>query len=158
MARRFIRPGLVGALATLCALVGVNSVIAAGYWNVPSHFCQWLGSGFGGGYHAPLMLGPPQCDCFRGPNEVRLPCAPNPYACQPTSSGGCGGYGGYGGYQANGPMMMTPSAQPMMQPVPEAQNVMPEPMPQVVAPTAVPQNEPPASEPRGALFAPPVEE
>lgn len=157
MARRFVQPGLAGALATLCALVGVNSVIAAGYWNVPSHFCQWLGSGFGGGYHAPLMLGPPQCDCFRRPNEVRLPCAPNPYACQPTCNGGCGGYGGCGAYQGNGPMMM-PSAQPMMQPATGAQYVTPDPVPQVVVPAAVPQNELPANEPRGALFAPPVEE
>jgi len=127
----------------------VSSAIAAGYWNVPSNFCQWLGTGFGGGYHAPLMLGPPQCDCFRGPNEVRLPSAPNPYACQPACNAGCGAH--------YGTPTMTPTYQPTMPTVPETQYVAPEPMPQVSAPAAPPQHQFPIAEPRGAIFAPPVE-
>lgn len=55
-------------------------------------------------------------------------------------------------------MVTAPYAQPMMQPAPGAENLVQEPMPQVVAPAEVPQNQLPAGEPRGTLFAPPVEE
>lgn len=149
MARRLVWPGFVCTVAVFGTLVGVHSVQAAGYWNVPSTFCQWLGSGFGGGYHAPLMLGPPQCDCFRPANQVRLPYAPNPYACQPPCDAGCGAYRG-------GPPMM-PGYQPGMQVAPASQNTIPEPMPQVVAPGEVSQEALPPSAAGGAIFAAPVE-
>jgi hypothetical protein len=51
-------------------------VRAAGCYNVPSNFCQCIGCGSGGGYHAPLVLGPVQCDGFFACNQRRLPCAP----------------------------------------------------------------------------------
>ena len=33
---------------------------AAGYWNMPGTHAQRAGHGYGGGYHAPLILGPDQ--------------------------------------------------------------------------------------------------
>jgi len=90
---------------------------ATGYWNMPGTFCQWSGHGFGGGYHAPLVLGPPTCECWSGPNEVRLPYAPNPYACSPDY--GNGGECGCGGSE---PTMMSPGVQP----APVQRPVMPE--------------------------------
>lgn len=139
MTRRATKSTVACALATLIVFAGVKIASAAGYWNVPSNICQWCGHGFGGGYHAPLMLGPPTCDCFVRPNEVRLPCAPNPYACAPYCNGAYGG-------QAS---MMTPNAQP---------NLMPQHMaPQNTVPSATPEEDSPASAPREALFAPPVQ-
>ena len=79
--RHTVRSTIASALAALAVLAGSQFAGAAGYWNVPSHFCQWCGCGFGAGYHAPLILGPPTYDCFAGPNEIRVPYAPNPYAC-----------------------------------------------------------------------------
>jgi hypothetical protein len=119
----------------LAVLAAPQIAGAAGYWNVPSHFCQWCGCGFGGGYHAPLILGPPTCDCFAGPNEVRVPYAPNPHACAPYCNGGC---------NTGVPAMVTPS----MQPAATLQNTVP---------ATVTPEELPANEPQGALFAPPVQ-
>jgi hypothetical protein len=134
--RHTVRSTIVISLATLAVLAGSQIADAAGYWNVPSTFCQWCGCGFGGGYHAPLILGPPTCDCFAGPNEVRVPYAPNPYACAPYCNGGC---------HASAPAVMTHGARPPA-------------MPRHVTPTAAaPQEELPANEPRGELFAPPVQ-
>ncbi|MEX2308514.1 MAG: hypothetical protein WD738_13015 [Pirellulales bacterium] len=61
---------------------------AAGYWNVPSTFCQCVGCGWGAGYHAPLVLGPISCQGWCDPKEVRLPYSPAPsYGCY--ANGGC---------------------------------------------------------------------
>src|SRR3954471_8683389 len=62
-------------------------VRAAGCYNVPSNFCQCIGCGSGGGYHAPLVLGPVQCDGFFSCNQRRLPCAP----CATCSCWECNG-------------------------------------------------------------------
>ena len=83
MARRFIRLRFTSVLTTLIVLGSGTVVGATGYWNLPGTFCQWSGYGFGGGYHAPLMLGPITYECLSTPNDVRLPYAPNPYACAP---------------------------------------------------------------------------
>jgi hypothetical protein len=39
---------------------------------------QRTGHGFGGGYHAPLMLGPVKFDGWHLANNVRLPYSPAP--------------------------------------------------------------------------------
>jgi hypothetical protein len=84
-------------LAVLIAMAGilvlgavsVASVRAAGYWNVPGTHAQRAGHGYGGGYHAPLILGPVRYDAWSLGAPVRLPCAPSPYyAC-----GNCGDCG-----------------------------------------------------------------
>jgi hypothetical protein len=73
------------------SLANLQPTQATRYWNMPGTFCQWNGCGFGGGYHAPLVLGPLTHECWSGPNEVRLSSAPNPYACAPYAEGcGCG--------------------------------------------------------------------
>ena len=117
MVRPVYRLACVGALALWASLGSADSVGATGYWNLPGSFCQWSGHGFGGGYHAPLALGPITYECLSGPNEVRLPCAPNPYACAPYygNGGGCG----CGGSQ---PTMISPGVQP----APARHQVMPE--------------------------------
>jgi hypothetical protein len=125
--RRNIRTSLVFGLATFLVFTGANLACATGHWNVPSTFYQWSGYGFGGGYHAPLVLGPATHEYLSAPNEVRLQRAPNPYGCAPYCNGGsCG---------ANGPAMMTPNAQP-------------DPGPQQTSPAPVPES---------PLFAPPVQ-
>jgi hypothetical protein len=135
VARRCISTGLVFAFAAFLILAESITAGAAGYWNVPSTFCQCCGCGFGGGYHAPLILGPPTYECFAGPNEVRVPHAPNPYACAPYCNGGC---------NAAAPAAMTRVAHPST-------------MPNHVTPAAATHEELPSSEPPGALFAPPVQ-
>jgi hypothetical protein len=65
---------LVLSLGTVA--VESASVRAAGCYNMPGNFCQCIGCGCGGGYHAPLVLGPIRCDGFFTRNQVRLPCAP----------------------------------------------------------------------------------
>jgi hypothetical protein len=82
---------------------------------VPCTFWQWNGCGFGGGYHAPLVLGPPTHECFDSPNEIRMSQAPNPYACVPYGNCGCNGAA---------PAMSVMPQQPhpeMAQPVPSPQ-------------------------------------
>ena len=85
------RPNLMDCLAVVFAVVlsavGAEQVCAAGYWNMPGTFAQRTGHGYGGGYHAPLMLGPVRCDGWGLGTPVRLPCAPSPYC-------GCGSHGG----------------------------------------------------------------
>jgi hypothetical protein len=72
----------------------------AGYWNVPSSFCQYIGYGCGAGYHAPLLLGPVSWEGWLATNERRLPYPPSsPYS-------GCG-YGN--GYQIAEPTVMEPA-------------------------------------------------
>jgi hypothetical protein len=93
-----------------------QSAQATGWWNMPGTFCQWNGCGFGGGYHAPLVLGPLTHECFEGPNEIRMPQAPNPYACAPY----CGEGNGCG--TCNRPSVAAPvqAAPPQMPVAPEA--------------------------------------
>lgn len=46
-------------LTTVAVLVATGSASGAGYFNLPTSLQQCLGVGFGPGYHAPLILGPP---------------------------------------------------------------------------------------------------
>ncbi len=158
-------------LAVLCAFVGSVSgnepAQGAGYWNVPSNFGQRTGHGFGGGYHAPWMLGPIQHDNWRWGKPIRLPYAPTPYyGCASCDNGG---------RFAESPSVMegdVPTA-PVAWPQPATAPVgtrpvelapavagetaaMPEPEP-IVEPTVAPAIEP-AGEPVRPLFtAPPVQ-
>lgn len=115
MTRRFSRFGFVGVLTAFVSLAGASLAGATGYWNVPSNACQWLGCGYGGGYHAPFILGPVTYECLSPPNEVRLRYAPNPYACAPY----CGAQG-LGCSDNAGPTMMAPSESPVRLPQPAA--------------------------------------
>jgi hypothetical protein len=137
MARQFSLPRrrIAWVLTAIVSLAGASLAGATGYWNVPGSCCQWLGCGYGGGYHAPFILGPLTCECLHPPNETRLPSAPNPYACVPRYNDGGGG----NGCGADRPTMMTPSVQPAPAPAPS-----PEPLP------------PPAAR-RSVIFAPPVQ-
>jgi hypothetical protein len=87
------RRNLVLCLAVVFGVVLEGAYIkearAAGYWNMPGTHAQRTGHGYGGGYHAPLMLGPVRCDGWGLGNQVRLPYSPTPYY-------GCGGCGDCG--------------------------------------------------------------
>lgn len=86
-----IRRPLTVLVIAVAGLAISGKAQATGWWNMPGTFCQWNGCGFGGGYHAPLVLGPMTHECWEGPNEVRMPQAPNPYACAPYGNCGCNG-------------------------------------------------------------------
>ncbi len=81
------RPNLmvcVAMVASFTIVAARSEMVEAGdYWNMPGTLMQRTGHGFGGGYHAPLMLGPIRCDVGGSSNVMRLPCAPAPYC-------GCG--------------------------------------------------------------------
>jgi hypothetical protein len=87
MHRRFSK--LFG-LSIFAGLFLTAPIYAAGYWNVPSTFCQCIGYGCGAGYHAPLVLGPVSHAGWLDHNEIRLPYAPRPayapgcYNCRNT--------------------------------------------------------------------------
>src|SRR4051794_23276713 len=66
-----------------------EEVRAAGVWNMPGTHAQRAGHGYGGGYHAPLILGPVRFDGWALGTPVRLPYAPSPYY-------GCGNCGDCG--------------------------------------------------------------
>ena len=89
MRRRSLISCLAVVSAVVFGLVCVEQSWAAGYWNVPGTFAQRAGHGYGGGYHAPLILGPVRCDGWGLGTPVRMPCAPSPYY-------GCGSYGDCG--------------------------------------------------------------
>jgi hypothetical protein len=76
--------------AILFATTAATPAAGTGYYNVPSSFWQCVGCGRGGGYHAPLVLGPVSCRGWCAANQQRLPFSPSP----PYGSAGCGGYGG----------------------------------------------------------------
>jgi hypothetical protein len=107
---------------------------AAGYWHVPSSFCQCVGSGWGAGYHAPLVLGPGSCRSLCTTNEVRLPYAPAPYYGCTMQNGCAGGY-----YQPT-----------QLEPLP----ALP---PNTVTPHPVDAATTPAATPHRALFRSPIE-
>jgi hypothetical protein len=77
-------------VAAACSVgFAMSRAEAVGYWNMPGNFCQCWGYGWGAGYHAPLVLGPPTCSGWLNPHEVRLACPPGP-PCYCGSSCGCG--------------------------------------------------------------------
>jgi hypothetical protein len=89
MRRRKLMAFLVVAFAVLVSATVTAQASAAGYWNMPGTHAQRAGHGYGGGYHAPLILGPVQCDGWEWGAPVRLPFAPVPYyGC--GSCGDCG--------------------------------------------------------------------
>src|SRR5436190_10778379 len=87
MRRRKLMAFLAVVFAVVLEAGDTEPARAAGYWNVPGTVAQCIGHGYGGGYHAPLILGPIRCDCCGLGTPVRLPCAPSPYY-------GCGSFGG----------------------------------------------------------------
>ena len=89
MHRRKLTTCLAVVFAALLAATCTKQVWAAGFWNMPGTHAQRAGHGYGGGYHAPLILGPIQCDGWHLGTPVRLPCAPSPYY-------GCGDCGNCG--------------------------------------------------------------
>jgi hypothetical protein len=113
--RRFCQTGCLAVLSIILVTANAKFAAATGYWNLPGNLCQWCGCGNSGGYHAPYVLGPPTGGCCSPWNEVRLPHAPNPYACAP----GCE----YGGAYA--PVRPAVSPQPVEPPAP-AEQVVPE--------------------------------
>src|SRR5205085_3377931 len=79
------RQNLKGCFTIVLAIaiegMGATDVWAVGYYNVPGNVSQYVGYGFGGGYHAPLVLGRITCDGLCARNETRLPYAPEPCSC-----------------------------------------------------------------------------
>lgn len=79
MLRRKYRHQAIGVVLFMLAIAA--PAFGSGYWNVPSSCWQNMGFGCGGGYHAPLVLGPVNCrEAFRH-NHFRLPYAPSPPPC-----------------------------------------------------------------------------
>jgi hypothetical protein len=160
------RRSLVTCLAVLAANIlsaaCAYQSLAAGYWNVPGTFAQRAGHGYGGGYHAPLLLGPVCCDGWHLGTPTRLPCAPTPYY-------GCGECGDYGRMveapssldgavsttmPAQGPAAATPAAadvrpvEPAVVTTPEASSPEPE--------TVIESAPEPVSQPKKPLFPAPM--
>jgi hypothetical protein len=98
---------LVLALGLACFALSAKEAMAIGYWNLPGNFCQCFGYGWGPGYHASMVLGPPTCDGIFAHDVVRMPAAPSP--------------GGWSAVQGHGyppqPMFDRPS---MLSPVPQS--------------------------------------
>jgi hypothetical protein len=89
MRRRNLMVCLVAVFAVVLGVASTEPVRAAGYWNMPGTFAQRAGHGYGGGYHAPWILGPVRYDGWGLGAPVRLSCAPSPY-CGCESGGECG--------------------------------------------------------------------
>src|SRR3954469_10941460 len=89
MRRRNLMICLSVALAVVLSAAFVGPVRSAGYWNMPGTHAQRAGHGYGGGYHAPLILGPVRCDGWGLGAPVRLSGAPSPY-CGYGNCGDCG--------------------------------------------------------------------
>jgi hypothetical protein len=79
MCRRELVACVSVAVSLAIGAVTTGPVYARGYYNLPGTFLQCTGHGYGGGYHAPLVLGltNPLCGCC--PNERRLLHSPSPY-------------------------------------------------------------------------------
>jgi hypothetical protein len=118
MRRRSLISYLTIVSAVVFGAVCVERTPAAGYWNVPGTFAQRAGHGYGGGYHAPLILGPVRCDGWGLGTPTRLPCAPSPYY-------GCASYGDCG---------RTAEATSSMEGVVPTTALAPTPMPSAAAP------------------------
>ncbi len=132
-------------IALVVALGSARRVDAVGYWNLPGTWSQYFGHGFSGGYHACYMLGPIPLDAWRSRNEVRLPCAPNPYACAPYANGSANrNYGCELDHPSMMPENVVPATAPDPAPAPAA---APDPAPAAAAP----------AKPSALLFGPPVQ-
>lgn len=88
MRRRNLMLWLAVVFATILGAACTEQARAAGYWNMPGTHAQRAGHGYGGGYHAPLILGPVRCDGWYLGTPVRLPCAPSPF-CGCGTCGDC---------------------------------------------------------------------
>jgi hypothetical protein len=163
MRRRNLMTRLIAVFAVLLAATCAGQAQAAGYWNMPGTHAQRAGHGYGGGYHAPLILGPIQCDGWHLGMPVRLPSAPSPYY-------GCGSYGDCGQMaEATSSMeSVVPTTAPAPAPMPsaavptESRTVDPVPPPtsEVVVQTPEPAaeaNPDQIVEPARPLFDPPVQ-
>lgn len=163
MHRRKLTTCLAVVFVILLAATFTEQVRAAGYWNMPGTHAQRAGHGYGGGYHAPLILGPIQCDGWHLGMPVRLPCAPSPYY-------GCGSCGDCGQMveatssmesvvptTATTPTPMPTPAEPTetrtVEPVPSATSEV---VLQATEPAAEPRVEP-VVQPARPLFGPPVQ-
>ena len=163
MRRRNLMVCLAAVFAVLLAATCAEQARAAGYWNMPGTCAQRAGHGYGGGYHAPLMLGPVRCDGWGLGTPVRLPCAPSPYY-------GCGDCGDCGRtVEATSSMeSVVPTAVPAPTPMPSAaapvETRTVEPIPATTSEAVVQAPEPTAEpaveqvvEPVRPLFDPPVQ-
>jgi hypothetical protein len=88
---KFIRAGAAIVVAARILAASVPQAKAVSYWNEPGNFCQCLGYGDGAGYHAPLILGPPEHCGWLTLHEVRLACPPGPPNYYYNCGGSCGG-------------------------------------------------------------------
>jgi hypothetical protein len=101
--------------AVILSAACTEQSLAAGYWNMPGTHAQRTGHGYGGGYHAPMILGPLRCEGWHLGSPVRLPYAPAPYY-------GCG-TGRECGRTIDAPTSMkniVPTTAPTQAPVPAA--------------------------------------
>lgn len=132
MRRRILMVRFAEALVLAAAIA--PTTLAVGYWNMPGTLAQWKGHGYGGGYHAPLILGPVRFDAWHGPNQVRWPYAPVS-SCGCNNSCECGRLmeapSAMGGVVPTS-VLPTPVAEPPAETVPvETTPVEEPPMPQV---------------------------
>jgi hypothetical protein len=115
---------VVGTLST-------STCQAAGRWHVPSTPCQYMGYGFGPGYHAPMVLGPTWKSWPASPGVQRV--AHPPQAPCPQCVGGFAGYGAANSYYPAGEF----GASELMQAGPQ---FAPQPMPyETNKPTLLPE-------------------
>jgi hypothetical protein len=165
MRRRKLMVFLAVVFAVVFGAADPELVRAAGYWNVPGTVAQCIGHGYGGGYHAPLILGPIRCDCWGLGTLVRLPCAPSPYY----------GYGSCGAGECGRMVEGTSSMENFVSTTAPAQSLIPaaavpmetrtvEPIPTATSENDALNPEPvveptvePVAEPLRPLFDPPVQ-
>jgi hypothetical protein len=77
MSRFHISHFIVAVSAVVLLSFTARPASAIGYWNMPGNFCQCFGYGWGPGYHASMVLGPPTCEGIFAHDVVRLPAAPS---------------------------------------------------------------------------------
>lgn len=106
------------------ALASASVALAIGYYNLPGSFCQCFGYGNGAGYHSCLVLGPSSCWGFCDPNEVRLPCPPQP-PYDYYSGGSCNPDARGSWLEGQVPMQMTTPA-PLPEPTPAPSAMRPQ--------------------------------
>jgi hypothetical protein len=68
------------ATYAIAASIAVSAApaFAIGYYNLPGNVAQWMGCGYGAGYHAFLVLGPTTHHGWCAHHEVRLAYPPAP--------------------------------------------------------------------------------